>query len=413
MDEDPAYESDWAREADLAYQGLFKGVIAPGAGFDMWKEGSASAKDDYRFLRRHFSPVWAKFSLMMRILGFHNPASEFTAFWQTRNVRQINPYEKVADHSQYDSFESELVKEQPLVTVVIPTLNRYEYLRDVLADLERQTYQHFEVIVVDQSEPFQGEFYDGWELDLQVLHQEEKALWLARNRAIQAAKGDYLLLYDDDSRVEPDWIHHHLKCLDYFQAEISSGVSFSTVGGNVPQHYRFFRWSDQLDTGNVLIKREVFEQIGLFDRQFEKQRMGDGEFGLRAYRAGFKSISNPHASRIHLKVGSGGLRQMGSWDAYRPKSYNEPRPIPSVLYLFRKYYGDRAALYNVIKNVPPSVIPYKYKRSKPLRLLGYTLTVLFLPLVFYQVIRSWKMASDKLKAGPKIGTLAPKQVKSY
>lgn len=102
---------------------------------------------------------------------------------------------------------------------------------------------------------------------------------------------------------------------------MSSGVSLSTVGAEIPENYSYFCWSSQLDTGNVLLKKDIFRKIGLFDRQFEKQRMGDGEYGLRAYLAGYKNISNPKAKRIHLKVSQGGLRvKGGSWDAWRPKN---------------------------------------------------------------------------------------------
>ena len=242
---------------------------------------------------------------------------------------------------------------KPFVSIVIPTLNRYEYLKDVLEDLEKQEYKNFEVIIVDQSNPYQEDFYKKFNLDIQLIQQTERALWLARNHAIEVSKGKYLLLFDDDSRVAPDWIVNHLKCLDFFKADISSGVSLSAVGAEVPQNYSFFRISDQIDTGNVLLKKQVFRDIGLFDRQFEKQRMGDGEYGLRAYLNGYKNISNPYAGRIHLKVGSGGLREMGSWDAFRPKSLFAPRPIPSVLYLYRKYYRPQKKHPGNSKNRPP------------------------------------------------------------
>ena len=40
--------------------------------------------------------------------------------------------------------------------------------------------------------------------------------------------------------------------------------SFFIIGGSpVPKHYSHIRWGDQLDTGNVLIKRKVFEKVGL------------------------------------------------------------------------------------------------------------------------------------------------------
>ena len=90
--------------------------------------------------------------------------------------------------------------------------------------------------------------------------------------------------------------------------------------------------------------------------------MGDGEFGLRAHRAGILSISNPEAKRIHLKVAQGGLRQMGSWDALRPTNIFKPRPIPSVLYLANLHFEKSIALRYLLTSVPFSLSPYSWKR---------------------------------------------------
>lgn len=394
---DTKYISDIAQEYDLSFQAIEKGYIGNAVKIEIIEK--LPIVDEYRFVKKYFSTFWYCYIFFIRIITFNNPFKEIHGFIKSFKVSRSLISTNALTYSEWNFFDSKLLKTQPKVSVIIPTLNRYKYLKDVLYDLENQDYQNFDVIVVDQSELFQKKFYDNFNLDIKLVQQKEKALWLARNKAIELSDSDYLLLFDDDSRVELDWIRNHIKCLDFFKADISSGVSISLAGAKVPDKYAYFNYSSQLDTGNVLIKREVFKAIGLFDRQYEKQRMGDGEYGLRAFLFGFKNISNPYAQRLHLKVGTGGLRQMGSWDGFRPKKWFSPRPIPSVIYQFRKYYGNKMTVFNLLKSIPPSVIPYKYKRNKFLMVLAYISMLVIWPIILFQVGKSWSLASKKLKEG--------------
>lgn len=400
--EDRVYKSKLACDYDRSWQALHCGYIGNAETYQQFEV--VPLADNYHFAFKYFSKWWVLWVLLMRLGTFHNPFKELRAFWQSHKTPRSVTFNKSL-HQVSLNEKTALESQEPLVSVIIPTLNRYDYLKDVLIDLEQQDYQHFEVIVVDQSVPFQQEFYKDYALDMQVIYQKDKALWLARNTAIKRANGDYILLFDDDSRVDAHWIRNHLKCLDCFKADLSSGVSISRVGAEVPAHYAYFRVSDQLDTGNVMIKRSVFKAIGLFDRQFEKQRMGDGEFGLRAYLHGFLNVSNPLSKRLHLKVGSGGLRDMGSWDAFRTQKLWQPRPIPSVLYLFRRYFGNQAAKRALWRNIPMSITPYRFKKNKWMQVLGIALSLLLLPIVCYQVCKSWQLSGKKLEEGPLIERL--------
>lgn len=400
---EPGFKSEIARKYDLSWQALQKGYIGNTAVYTSFKK--LPIVDEYRFLRKYFHPVWVIYVLMLRILSFKNPFREINEWKKSGDVKRSDYLKNPIHYSNWNGYKSLLVEEKPFVSVIIPTLNRYEYLKDVLEDLEKQEHKNFEVIIIDQSSPFLKDFYKNFNVDIQLVQQTERALWLARNRAIEISKGEYILLFDDDSRVEPHWITNHLKCLDFFKAEISSGVSISAVGAEIPKNYSFFRISDQIDTGNVMLKKQIFREIGLFDRQFEKERMGDGEYGLRTYLNGFKNISNPYAGRIHLKVGSGGLREMGSWDAFRPKKLFAPRPIPSVLYLYRKYFGRKRALLAIMRSVPQSIIPYRYKKNKKMLALGMLISLFLFPLVILQVVISWRLATKKLREGAMIGEL--------
>lgn len=400
LEVDYEYEDEQAREYDLSWQAIQKGYIGEAPTYTHFQK--VTVIDEYRFIRKNFHPAWVTYVLALRVLTLHNPIKEIKCYRKTIGIRRLTCTANAIGYPEFEDYKSPLLQESPLISVIIPTLNRYSYLKDVLRDLERQTYKNFEVIVVDQSDEFNITFYPNRDLNLKYWYQEEKALWRARNEAIKKCAGDYILLYDDDSRVEPDWIEQHIKTLDFFNADLSSGVSLSVVGGEVPERYSYFCISDQLDTGNVLLKKEVFQEIGLFDKQFEKQRMGDGEFGLRAYLAGFKNISNHRAKRVHLKGETGGLRQMGSWDAFRTQNLFAPRPIPSVLYLFRKYFGNKRSILALLKTTPPSLVPYRYKKNKKMLVVGVIISALLFPIVLLQTAISWRRSTQKLQEGAKI-----------
>ncbi|QIE60635.1 glycosyltransferase family 2 protein [Rasiella rasia] len=402
LQEDNNYSSKMATAYDLSFQAVLKGYTGDAPTYRAVER--LPVKDEYRFLRKNFHPIWVLYVLLLRVCSFHNPFTELGGFLRTRKVRRVPYTATPLKNDSWENFNASLTAQNPLVTVVIPTLNRYKYLAQVLRDFEVQSYTNFEIVVVDQSQPFNPDFYAPFKLHINVVRQEEPALWLARNTAIEQAKGEIIALSEDDVRIPKYWIETHLKCLDYFQADISAGVFFPE-GEKIPQNRSFFSIASQFATGNAMLYKDVFRKVKLFDRQFEKQRMGDGEFGLRCYLQSLKSISNPLAYCEDIKAEVGGLRQMGSWDAFRTKKLFAPRPIPSVLYLYRRYYGNRSAVLALLKSVPPSIIPYRFKRNKMLLLLGIFVSVFLLPLISIQVFISWRKATKKIVEGPLIRSL--------
>ena len=394
--------SDW----DASYQSLFKGIIV--------NENShsranilvdISPNDYYRFIRKYFSSFWILYSLVFRILSFYNPIKEIIALWKTRVVSSIDLFKDFSKNDNYINFNSSLLKDSPIVSVVIPTYNRYDVLENVLKDLVSQDYKNFEVIIIDQSENTPSRFYEKYNLNFKFVTLKYPALWRARNLGVRQSISEYIIFLDDDSRINHDWILEHLKCLDYFNVDISSGISKSLIGSKVPKNYSYFHWSNQLDTGNVLVKKRVFRKIGLYDEAFEKMRMGDGEFGLRSYLSGFKNISNPNAYRLHLKSHSGGLRNFGHWDAFHSESFFSYRPVPSVLYYWRKYWGGQSALLACCFKIPFSIISYRYKSNNLMLLLSLLLFFILFPIIIIQIILSWRASTRMLENGPMISSI--------
>ena len=96
---------------------------------------------------------------------------------------------------------------------------------------------------------------------------------------------------------------------------------------------------------------------------------------------------------------------MGSWDAFRPKKLLAPRPVPSVLYFLRRYFGNKSALYTIFKTVPFSIVPYRHKSSNKFKAVGLILFILFFPLWIFVILRSWLLSSKMIQSGPKINSL--------
>lgn len=400
LQKDERYKSPIAQIRDMSWTAFQSGFICDTqqSGIDIWQNQTFPLEDEYRFLRKNIHQAWVMYILLIRIMTFNNPFKEIYGYLKTRKIKRVDYSKQVIQPVGYDHFESQLVASNPMVSVIIPTLNRYVYLKDVLTDLEKQTYKNFEVIIVDQTDDFNPKFYESWNLDIKFWYQEEKALWKARNEAIQSAAGTYILMSEDDIRVPENLIENHLKAVDFFKADASCGVFFPE-GSSIPKERNYFKYGEQFATGNALLKKELFANVGLFDRQFEKQRMGDGEFGLRLYINGFKLISNPLAYCIDVKAPKGGLRIAGgSWDAWRPKNFFGPRPVPSVLYFSRKYFGNKLTVFYIFQAVLPSLVPYKFKKNRYLKIIAFIMLPFLLPLAVFQVLKSWRLADVKLNS---------------
>jgi hypothetical protein len=153
--------------------------------------------------------------------------------------------------------------------------------------------------------------------------------------------------------------------------------------------------------------RKLLEQFGLFDQQFDRQRRGDAEFGLRVQLGGGLVIHNPHAIRMHLKAAEGGLRTFGSWDGFRHRDRSAPLPLPSVVYYARRYHSRRQLREDLLIGVSQAIVPYELKRrASPRQWLGFVAAeAVHFPSTVRRVRRSIRIADEMVADGPRIPRL--------
>lgn len=114
----------------------------------------------------------------------------------------------------------------PKVSVIIPTHNRPDLIGKAIQSVLKQTYQDFEIIVVDDGLEKRAEAEVKKIKDERIRyiqHEKESGGGAARNTGIKAARGEYIAFLDDDD----EWMANKLEL--QVQALEQSPVDVSTV----------------------------------------------------------------------------------------------------------------------------------------------------------------------------------------
>lgn len=114
---------------------------------------------------------------------------------------------------------------KPLISVIVPVYNTDKYLEKTLDALKNQTYKNLEFVIVDDgSTDSSAKICDKFaESDsrFKVIHQENKGVCAARNKAISEAQGEYIGFCDSDDLPEPDLYETLYSLIEENQCDIS------------------------------------------------------------------------------------------------------------------------------------------------------------------------------------------------
>ena len=210
-------------------------------------------------------------------------------------------------------------KAAPTISVAIPTHNRQELLRRVLAALAKQTYpmDQFEVIVVvDGSDDGTEEMLKALQnpYELRVLQQPQGGPSRARNVAIAAARGQVIIFLDDDVIPVPQFVSTHAAIHQHDPEAVVVGRLLAYPIGERPgwERWEEFDLDQQFDqmregrlvlngthfyTGNASVGRRSLAIVGNFDVALKYQE--DCDLGQRLEMAGAHFYFGDRAAGYH------------------------------------------------------------------------------------------------------------------
>lgn len=189
----------------------------------------------------------------------------------------------------------------PKVSIIIPHYNQVEYLKRLLPSVASQTFQDYEVIIIDDCTPDRStpehirSLIKDYPTMRLIENRENMGFVRTVNRGIGLSNGEYICLLNQDTEVKKNFVERNVETLDADPS--TAGLSCVIVdkygknwwtggtldGGfpvNLTDDFEGIRMVDFVAGTAAFYRKEVFDKIGLFDESYLMYHE-DVEFGLR------------------------------------------------------------------------------------------------------------------------------------
>ncbi len=213
-------------------------------------------------------------------------------------------------------------------TIVIPNINGKGWLKDSIESVYAQTEQDFELIIVDNGSTDesleQARSYCGRPNFTLIENGTNTGFSHAVNQGIARAKGEYVVMFNNDAFAEPEWLAELIRTaetdpkifavqslmLRHFERELADdagdyvtwmGFACKTGDGRRASRYTKQKRIFSACGGAALYRKSILEEIGTFDENFFAY-FEDVDLSWRANNAGLQVCPLPHRKMLpHLR----------------------------------------------------------------------------------------------------------------
>lgn len=209
----------------------------------------------------------------------------------------------------------------PVVSIIIPTFNNYEYISRCVKSILLFTPNFYEIIIINNGHEDSLKFLRENE-KLKIIHAKENLGWQrALNLGMKEARGDYFLFLNDDVQIldgQPNWLAKLLQPFRLPNVGAVGPISNVVMGsqnfafmGQVPELYE----TTLLIGFCMLVSREAMERVGPLDAELPGG--DDLDLCIRLRRAGFRLMVNRSVFIYHFGFKTGERVHGDRWNSRR------------------------------------------------------------------------------------------------
>ena len=146
-----------------------------------------------------------------------------------------------------------------MISVVIPLYNKEKSIISTLQTVLKQTFQNFEIIIVDDGSTDYSveEVNKVMDNRIRLIHQINAGVSAARNRGIEEAKGEFIAFLDADDEWKPEYLETQYKLAQKYSecSVFACNYEFKDIEGNI--------------TSTIIKKLPFVEKEGILSNYFE------------------------------------------------------------------------------------------------------------------------------------------------
>lgn len=173
-----------------------------------------------------------------------------------------------------------------MISVVIPLYNKEKQIINTLQSVFRQTYQDFEIVVINDgsTDNSVAEVERIQDPRIRLINQQNAGVSVARNRGIQESKGEYIALLDGDDEWMPDYLKTQIELAQKYPECDVYAVNYcfrDMIGQTIPTKINQLPFIDAdgilanyfevascshppICSISIMVRKGVFESVGGF-----------------------------------------------------------------------------------------------------------------------------------------------------
>lgn len=212
----------------------------------------------------------------------------------------------------------------PLISVIVPVYKVETYLEDCVQSILRQTYQHLEIILVDDGSPDgcpeMCDAYARQDSRVRVIHQENRGLSAARNAGMEAMTGEYFGFVDSDDYIEPTMYEKLLEpmsemvrltqCAFFHHSPDKPGIvqrCYKQETHSAEEFFRLYHYHKyRTPVWLRLYSTDHFGHMRFKEGRYAEDHLFTYQLGIEMLRQGLQMVHVPYCL-IHYRVLESGI----------------------------------------------------------------------------------------------------------